>query len=406
MENKKNDLVVRHNNLINAKIRLNAKEYDVVRTFMKLIQRDDADFWTFSISAKDVGVPYDRGRNMVRSIGRKPLEIDLGEQNFTTIPFLSSLKYKNGYFEGKFNNDLRDMLLLFKDGNFTKTYEKYILPLESMYAKRLYELLTQYNNFIGYRKFILSDLQNILQVPKTMKPYSNFKQKVLIPAIKEINKYTDIYLDLPLNDLQAPQWVKLQCGRKRGVTHLNFTIEANKNNIAKVKAQKNELKNEDIKDLEQFREMFAKFQFNLKEFDLEFESFKIYNDNNLEKITLDNFKKWCMQKKRKQTQVQATQTINTEKDSYKWEFKKAQAISNKIKDHLEFNLGINWLDDYYLKDIKEFEADGVKYGYQDVMHPDFNKEEILLYKIDDDNGQFLIQFKEDEIIDVELIEKK
>ena len=397
------DLLVRKNKLINAKIKLTSKAYDITRAFISLVERDDTDFWTYSISASSLDLDYKRAKKYIKEIMGKPVELqDDKNEIFHSYSWFSTMKYEKGIVQAKINPDLRDMMLQIKEGNFTKTFEKYILPMESIYAKRLYELLVSYKD-LGYRKFELSKLQIILD---TEYDYSNFKKWVLIPAIKDINKYTDIYLDLPLDDLQAPQWVKLQCGRKRGITHLNFKIEANSNNIAETKAKNSEVKNEDIKDLEQFREMFAKFQFDLKEFDLEFENFKIYNDNNLEKITLDNFKKWCMQKKRKQTQVQATQTTNNEKDRYKWEFKKAQAISNKIKDHLEFNLGINWLEDYYLKDVKEFAVDGIKYGYQDVMHPYFNKEEILLYKIDDDNGQFLIQFKEDEIIDIELIEKK
>jgi len=402
MQETKNDLVVRHNKLINSKIRLNAKEYDVVRTFMKLITKDDADFWTFSISAKDVGVEYKRGKHIVKSIGRKPLEIDLGEQNFTSIPFFSILKYKDGYFHGKFNNDLRDMLMLLKNGNFTKTYEKYILPLESIYTKRLYELLTQYKDFRGYRKFVLTDLQNTLQVSKSMMDYPNFKKKVLIPSVREINKHTDIYLDLPLDDLQAPQWVNLQCGRKRGIRTLNFKIEVNKKNLFK----EDEIKNEDIKDFDKFKDMFTKFKFDTKEFAQEIESFKIYNDNKIEKITLENFKKWCMQKKRKTVNVTATKTTNQEQDTYKWEFKKAKAISDKIKEWLEFDIGIDWLNDYYLKDIKEFEVDGKNFSYQDVMHPHLNKEEILLYKLDDDNGQYLLKYKSDDVIDAVLIEKR
>ena len=217
---KENDLIVRHNNLINANIRLDAKEYDVVRTFMKYITRDDGDFWTFTVRASELNINKSRGAPMVRSIQRKPVEIELPNDGLVSIPFFTSLKYSNGVFEGKFNNDLRDVLLEMQS-NFTKTYERYILPMNSIYAKRIYELLSENIN-IGYRKFKLDDLYKTLQVSKSSTKYNKFKEKVLLVAIKEINKHTDIYIPVDTTNLKDESWVKLQCGVKRGVTHLNF----------------------------------------------------------------------------------------------------------------------------------------------------------------------------------------
>ena len=38
------------------------------------------------------------------------------------------------------------------------------------------------------------------------------------------------------------------------------------------------------------------------------------------------------------------------------------------------------------------------------MHPDFNKEEILLFKIDSVDGNYMLQYQSDEIIDAEVLE--
>ena len=38
------------------------------------------------------------------------------------------------------------------------------------------------------------------------------------------------------------------------------------------------------------------------------------------------------------------------------------------------------------------------------MHPDFNKEEILLYKIDSSDGQFMLNHKSEEILEIEVLE--
>ena len=220
---KKSDLVVRNNKLINANIKLTSKEYDLVRTFMKNIKRSDSDFWTFTVMASDVGIETKRGKDTVRSISRKPVEIELGKDGLVAIPFFTYFKYQNGAFEGRFNNDLKEMLLEIK-GNFTKTFEKYILPMDSIYAKRIYEMLYE-NKSIGYRKFRLNDLYETLKIPKSMRNYANFKKYVLLVTIREINKHTDIYIPIDTENLKDESWIKLQCGIKRGVTHLNFEFQ-------------------------------------------------------------------------------------------------------------------------------------------------------------------------------------
>ena len=106
---------------------------------------------------------------------------------------------------------------------------------------------------------------------------------------------------------------------------------------------------------------------------------------------------WCINHKqfkpREQTEKQK------EKADYKWDFRKAKEVSDRIKNWLRFDKQINWLDDYYWKDIP---IPGI--GWQKVMHPDFNKEEIILFKIDSNDGNFMLQHKTNDIIDAEVLE--
>jgi len=106
---------------------------------------------------------------------------------------------------------------------------------------------------------------------------------------------------------------------------------------------------------------------------------------------------WCINHKQFKPKEQTKK--QKEKTDYRWDFRKAKDVSDRIKDWLEFEKGVKWLEDYYLKDIP---IPGI--GWQDVMHPDFNKEEILLFKIDSDNGQFMLNNKSDDIIDTEVLE--
>jgi len=48
-----------------------------------------------------------------------------------------------------------------------------ILPIRSSYSKRIYLLLKEYEyDTIGYREFQLSELQEILKVPKSFKIFN------------------------------------------------------------------------------------------------------------------------------------------------------------------------------------------------------------------------------------------
>jgi len=224
---------VRHNKLINARIKLNAKAYDLTRSFISLVERDDTDFWTYSISVADLGIDYKEAKAVIRNIMRNPVEIcDDTKKKFEAYGWFTTMKYSKGVVEARINSDLKDMMVQL-NGNHTRILEKYIFPMSSIYAKRLYELLSEYKG-IGYRKFILDDLYDKLQVSKTLKIYSNFKNKVLAIAIEQINTHSDLYLDLPIDNMQSHEWIALQCGKTRGITHLNFSIIDNPINVDKL----------------------------------------------------------------------------------------------------------------------------------------------------------------------------
>jgi hypothetical protein len=103
---------------------------------------------------------------------------------------------------------------------------------------------------------------------------------------------------------------------------------------------------------------------------------------------------WCINFAKYKPKEQSQKS--KDKADYRWDFRKAKETSDKIKDWLEFEKGIRWLEDFYLKDIP---LPGI--GWSEVIHPDYNKEEILLYKIDSPNGQYMLNNKKEEIVDVE-----
>jgi len=132
----------------------------------------------------------------------------------------------------------------------------------------------------------------------------------------------------------------------------------------------------------------------------EFEHFQIHYQGlgSLIKEPFKLFESWIKTAKKFKNFTNTTQIQKSkEQQEYKWNFRKAKDISDKIKDYLEFEKGINWLDDYYWKGKS---IPGI--GWQKVIHPDFNKEEILLFKIDSVDGNYMLQYQSEDIIDSEV----
>ncbi len=66
-----------------------------------------------------------------------------------------------------------------------------ILPIRSSYSKRIYLLLKEYAK-IGSREFQISELQDTLKVPQSLKVDADFKRKVLLKSKADIDKFTDL----------------------------------------------------------------------------------------------------------------------------------------------------------------------------------------------------------------------
>ena len=106
---------------------------------------------------------------------------------------------------------------------------------------------------------------------------------------------------------------------------------------------------------------------------------------NDDEMTIDNFKDYLEDHKHGRKHTPFDEISQKE---YRWKFKKAKAVSDEIKKWLDFTAKIDWLNIYYMKDINPFtiknlNGDSIKVGWHDAIHPDFNKKEILLHKVVD-----------------------
>lgn len=92
-----------------------------------------------------------------------------------------------------------DLLTLFSEieGNYTQCLLKNVMPLKSSYAKRLYQVAMQYKP--PERKIpeiSLGEFRQMLALLDSYPDYKELNRRVIMPAIKDINKQTDILLNV------------------------------------------------------------------------------------------------------------------------------------------------------------------------------------------------------------------
>lgn len=92
----------------------------------------------------------------------------------------------------KFHEDMMPYLVeLAKQNTFYTSFNlKYVLPMSSQFGPRLYELLKSYSNNEEWF-FEVDELKKRLDC-ENYKNYADFKRFALDPAVKDINKYSDL----------------------------------------------------------------------------------------------------------------------------------------------------------------------------------------------------------------------
>lgn len=216
----KNDLVVKSNDLIEARYELSLNEQKIMLYSVSKIDRENDNFNTINVSVKkffqllDTSTErYTELREIVRTLRGKEIIIDTPQGEIIT-GWLSSIEYKQdtGTIDLEFSQKLLPYLLQLKE-RFTRYQLRNILYLKSKYGIRLYELMKQYQT-IGMREFKLEELKYILFIEGQYKRIYDLERFVLKPAIKEINKYTDINLSYEKNKTG------------RNITSILFKIES------------------------------------------------------------------------------------------------------------------------------------------------------------------------------------
>ena len=197
-----NKLIVKSNNIIEAKYKLNVIEQKIILFLVSLIKKDEEIFKLWKINISELGnfLGIDK-KNAYRELKKATYsmldrKLRLKSKNRELqLNWLASADYfdSEGFVELEISEKLKPFLLQLKK-NFTKYNLKDVISLKSAYSIRIYELLKQYEK-IGERYFELKDLKEKLGVNNKYNLYKDFKRRVILPAQEELKTKTDIYFD-------------------------------------------------------------------------------------------------------------------------------------------------------------------------------------------------------------------
>lgn len=204
---KEHYVVTQGNNLIEARQKkpLTAREQKIILTMVSLIEPADEDFKDYIISVKEfhemLGLEgrehYTQLKKIVEDLMSKVVEIPSENGGWVMTHWVSRAEYidGSGMIQLRFAPDLKPYLLQLKTA-FTSYKLSNILSLKSSYSIRLYELMKKWQH-LGEWTCSIKNLREKLGVEKDKYPrYANFNARVLKVAVTELNKKTDLNIEL------------------------------------------------------------------------------------------------------------------------------------------------------------------------------------------------------------------
>lgn len=198
-------MVTQSNKLIEARHvkSLSAREQKIILTMVSMIQPTDRDFKEYSISIQEFSemlglkghAKYEEIKEVALRLQEKTLFIP-DEKGFITTNWVASQRYieGEGVIELSFSPYLKPYLLQLKTA-FTSYRLSNILSLKSGYTIRLYELMKKWQHLGKWECSVDALREKLGSTSKSYSLYGNFKNKIILPSIEELNEHTDLLVE-------------------------------------------------------------------------------------------------------------------------------------------------------------------------------------------------------------------
>jgi plasmid replication initiation protein len=209
-----------HNALTNARYEYTELQLDLFFFIISKLRKDEKDT-IYQLDIRELssltGKRYNGAylHKATADMGSRMLEVEDAKE-YRQIWMFQQIRYIKG--EGIIEFDLTKYVLpyLFQlKNNFTSYELAAALRLTSKYAKRIYQICSQWKDLGETKKYDLQDFKKMLGLldekgNEKMERISQFREKVLDVAVKQINEHTELNVSYTLE--------------KRGKTFKNITF--------------------------------------------------------------------------------------------------------------------------------------------------------------------------------------
>lgn len=215
-----------HNAITTARYEMTAIEMDISFFLLSKLRADDHPGTKYQISVKELqevtGRQWHHGQFLEATSALRSREY-VFEDNKTVLQvgLLASALHRKGegIIELEISERIRPYLIDLKN-NFTSFQLHAAFKLPSKWAKRIYQIASQWKDIGESKPYAIDDLKVILHLKdpknKEKEQYSSislFKKNVLDIAVEQINKFTDLQISYVLTK------------KGRSFTHIRFYIK-------------------------------------------------------------------------------------------------------------------------------------------------------------------------------------
>jgi len=204
---KKEDLpeIRQHNAITTARYDYSACQLDILFYLLSKIKKEDKPNQEYQIYVSEVESitgrtwNYQQLREATADMGSRMFEVNTSS-SYKQLWMFQKVEYMTGqgFLIIKLSEDIRPFLFELKD-NFTSYQLHSALKLSSKYAKRIYQLSSQWRDIGETKAYDLEELKIMLKLKdpsgkkaEQFERISDFKKFVLDIAVRQINQNTDL----------------------------------------------------------------------------------------------------------------------------------------------------------------------------------------------------------------------
>lgn len=201
-------VIRKSNELIEARYRLSIWEQRLILSLLTNVTSKDEDFKRYNIRVADFMKQwelnddshslYEKVQDAADSLLTKTIQLSEDPTTSEMVSWLAYVKYKrgSGLVEMEFHASLKPYLLQLRK-HFTQYQLNHVVNFRNQYSIRIYELLKirafRADEGVFTRSFKYDDLRSLLAIEDgEYAMFWNFKSRVIIPAVEEISRNTDL----------------------------------------------------------------------------------------------------------------------------------------------------------------------------------------------------------------------